>query len=83
MGVTREGALGANAPPFRPKKKKKKKKKNNNNNHGGGGGRERISPCPPPPTELLYELKFSGGFIFTNFASQTLAKISTSIYVYL
>ena len=26
---------------------------------------------------------FRGGFIFTNFASQTLAKISTSIYVYL
>ena len=26
---------------------------------------------------------FRGGFIFANFASQTLAKISTSIYVYL
>ena len=26
---------------------------------------------------------FRGGFIFVNFASQTLTKISTSIYVYL
>ena len=26
---------------------------------------------------------FRGGFIFANFASQTLAKISTAIYVYL
>ena len=32
---------------------------------------------------LLYKLLFSRGFFFANFASQTLAKISTSIYVYL
>ena len=32
---------------------------------------------------LLYKLLFREGFIFANFASQTLAKISTSIHVYL
>ena len=65
-GVTREGALGANAPPFRPtKKKKKKKKKKKNENHGGGGG------CPPP-TELMYELKFSQWFYFCEFRSDVI-----------
>ena len=32
---------------------------------------------------LLYTLLFSQWFIFANLASQNLAKISTSIYVYL
>ena len=34
-------------------------------------------------TNYCTSWNFRGGFIFANFASQTLAKISTSIYVYL
>ena len=33
--------------------------------------------------EYCISCYFREGFIFANFASQTLAKISTSIYVYL
>ena len=33
--------------------------------------------------QILYKLLFHEGFIFANFVSQNLAKISTSIYVYL
>ena len=48
------------------------------------------SVVPPPPKKkkyiyiyILYKLLFWESFIFVNFVSQNLAKISTSIYVYL